>query len=242
MTGRHSTSERFDRELRRAAQGLVSQELPPGTLDPALGPRPRGSYPGVATLAAVVAVLVVVVAITSLPRGSGGPAGTSPAGPVASAPASAPPAFRTTAEIRADLVTLAYSCIAGPTAATVEPGPDAIARQAAVCNAPADIGPLLAAVIVSESADRRVVEAHAKADIVGADTPAARAAVAAVLGKDVAVVVVAGRGNAVSAWVESKLPGLERNDATSTVIDGVALRLDRSATGGYQVEMTLIGS
>jgi hypothetical protein len=240
--GEDRRTARFDRELRLAAQGLVGEELPRGVLDPAVAPRLGRPAPVLATLAAAVVILVVAVAIAGLPRGFGGPGPGSSASVPASAAPSVAPAFRTTAEIRADLVTLRYSCIAGPALASIGPGADAIARQSAVCNAPADIGPLLAAVIVGESADGRVVEAHAKSDIVGADTPAARAAVAAVLGKDAAIIVVAGRGDAVAAWVDAKLPVLEKNDATSTVIDGVALRLDRSATGGYELEMTRTGA
>jgi hypothetical protein len=230
--GEDRRTARFDRELRLAAKGLVGEELPHGVLDPAVAPRIGRPAPVLATLAAAVVILVVAVAIAGLPRGFGGPGPGSSASVPASAAPSVAPAFRTTAEIRADLVTLRYSCIAGPALASIGPGADAIARQSAVCNAPADIGPLLAAVI----------EAHAKSDIVGADTPAARAAVAAVLGKDAAIVVVAGRGDAVAAWVEAKLPVVEKNDATSTVIDGVALRLDRSATGGYELEMTRTGA
>ena len=135
-------------------------------------------------------------------------------------------------------MTLGYSCIVGPAIASPAPGPDAVARQAAVCNAPADIGPLLAAVIVGESAGGQVVEAHAKSDIVGADTPAARAAVAVAVGKDAAVVVRAGRGDAIAGWVQANLPSLAKGGSVSTVIEGLALRLDRGATGGYQVEMT----
>ena len=250
---RHAdVEERFDQELRRAARALATADIPRDVLDPGTGDGVRTSgaagpvragrpLPGLAAIAAAIVVLLLSIGLALAP-GVGGPGAQPSATPAKTPLASGATVFRTTAEIRADLVTLGYGCTVGLPLASIAPVPDAMAREAAVCTPPAASASFLSAVIVGESAGGRVVEIHAKADIVGADTPAARAAIAAAIAKAAAVGVVNGSGTAVAAWVEANLPTLERGQDASTEVVGVTLALDRNATGGYFLVMRQAGA
>jgi hypothetical protein len=237
--------DRFDDALGRAARSLVTEGLPEGILDPAVSEslgrpakvedeRGRRRIPGFAVAGAALVVLLLAAATLApnllLPGGSQAtPAPTASVGP------SPILVFRSTAEIRADLVLLHYACVDGAGDAPVEPGADGVAREAAVCIAPGDAGPLTAVVIVGESIDGRVVEVHAKADIVGFDIPASRRSVAATLAKAVAVVVPEGLGNAVATWVANNVPVVERKGALMVELRGYALRIERNGEGSYSL-------
>lgn len=228
---------RFDVELGRVARSLVSEPLPRDILAVEIGPvRARRSLPGfaVAGVAAVVLLLVSVGLAPVLLPGSSATPGVSPA--TSASPASSPRAsFRATADISADFVRLGYACGAGAPLQTVGSGVDAAVRESAVCTAPADVGPLMAAAIVEESARGAVVGFHAKADIVGEDTKAARLAVADTLAKAVAIAVQAGAGTDVAEWVKGNVPALAPDGGRLAEIDGYVLKLVRNANGGYLV-------
>lgn len=243
-------SERFDEELRRAARALVTEELPRGVLDPAVAAslglgamdgavRPRRALPGFAAVAGAIVVLLVATVVTFVPRSPGGPGSSSSPAPTATPASTTGPLFRTTAEIRAAFEKLRYTCRDGLPLATIGPRLDAIVRESAVCLPPNDLGPFMAAVIVSESASGQVVEAHGKADFTGADTRAGREAIAATLAKAAAVVVTEGAGDAVAQWVSANLVALETNDGVATSIGGLGLKLGRTSDGGYLMSVHL---
>jgi hypothetical protein len=242
---------RFDEELRRAARALVTEEMPRGVLDPAVGAalglgggvagvvRTRRVLPGFAAVAGAVAVLLLATAVAFAPRSPGGPGPSRSSAPAATPVPTAGPLFRTTAEIRADFEKLRYTCRDGLPLATVEPGPDAIVRESAVCLPPDDLGPFMAAVIISEAASGQVVEAHGKADFTGLDTRAGREAIATTLAKAAAVVVTEGAGDAVAQWVSANLVALEPDDGVATTIGGLGLKLGRTTDGGYLLSVHL---
>jgi len=94
----------------------------------------------------------------------------------------------------------------------------------------------MAAVIVGEAKDGRVVEIDAKADVTGDDTPAARDAIAETLAKAVAFAVQGqDTANELAAWVVDVLPPLGLSNGNSTEIGGFAIKLIRGQSGGYQL-------
>lgn len=253
MTGQFDGDGRFDDELRRAARALVTEELPRGLLDPSIGAslgghdgvvRARRALPGLASVAGAVAVLLLATAVVFAPGSPGGPGASSTATPSPTAP-TAPPSpaptspLRTADEIRADFARLHYTCGPGLPLSTIEPGPDAVVREAVVCLAPVDAGPLDGAVIVGESASGQVVEVHAKADIVGADTQEARAAIAELLAKAAAVAAHQGDGSTLATWVLGHAPSLEPDEGASTELLGLGLKLGRTTNGGYSLSVHL---
>ncbi len=237
---------RFDEELRRTARSLVSGQLPGDVLDEqvssslGLGLGVEGSVAGrrpVPALAAFVGLAVVLVLSSAIAFGPRLPGGPGPSPTESPAPTIAA-AFRTTAQIRADYLTLGYTCQAGQTIGPTSTGRDAIVRESAICLPRTDGEPYLAAVIVGESAAGQVVEVHAKADLVGADVAASRAALATLFAKAAAVVVLEGSGTPVGTWVELNLPALDANGSVSTTTGGVHLVMSRSATGSYTLRLT----
>ena len=168
---------RFEDELRRAARGLITEELPRGILDPGLAPvnesswQPRRAASGLATAVAAVVVLLLATVVALVPGAP--PQPTEPAPSVLGSPAKSPgpPGFRPTSLIRANLAKIDYTCNDGQSLPSVGSGPDAVVREAAVCMAPGDIGPLIAAVIVGEASRGAVIEVVVKSDIMGVDTP-----------------------------------------------------------------------
>ena len=247
---------RFDAELSRAARALATEDLPRGILDAGLvrgaggagTVRARRSVPAYAGFAAVI-VLLVATAIALVP-GGGPPAASTPPSPTASStPASGPSAspaatpfppgtFRTTLDIRADFVRLRYDCRRGNELLPTGPSPSAMVMEGAICTAPADAGPYIAAVIVGEARDGRVVEVHVKANLTGDDTPAARAEIAVPLAKAVAIAASgAGVGDQLAAWVLDAVPTLTLDDSDSTELLGFVMKVTRSSSGAYQLVM-----
>ncbi|HJP88335.1 MAG TPA: hypothetical protein VJ850_04805 [Candidatus Limnocylindrales bacterium] len=237
------TEARFDAELSRAARGLVSEDLPRGVLDAALAPgaglagsvrgrRPVPLFAG--TIAALVLLLASVIALA--------PGGFPPASPSPSpspSPAASPAvhgAFRPTIDIRADFMHLRYSCAPGSAFSSIGPSPSDPLREGVVCTAPADAGPYISVVIVSEAADGRPVEIHAKADLTEADTPAARSEIAVPLAKSAAI-AASGQavGNALAQWVLDTIRTLEPSGSESTEVLGFSMQLLRNPNGGYQL-------
>jgi hypothetical protein len=239
---RRSADDRFDDVLERVAHSLVSERLPHGVLDPAVsdslgmpatGEDEGGSrrIPGLAVAGTALVVLLLAAATLAptllLPGGSP----PTPA-PSATADPSVTPTFRSTTEIRRDLVLLGYACVDGAGDAAIESGAGA-AREAARCTAPEGVGPLTAAVIVGESLEGRVIEVRATAEIVGFDVPASRRSVASTMAKAVAVVVPEGLGNAVATWLANNVPVVEPEGTVTVELRGYALQVDRDVDGIY---------
>ncbi|MEO8273628.1 MAG: hypothetical protein ABI620_06155 [Chloroflexota bacterium] len=247
---RAAREQRFEEELGRVSRSLVTEELPrdvlsePVSASLGLGRAVDGSVsarrplPGLATAAAVAVVLLLATVVVVAPQLPGGPGpSASPAASASPTPTTAP-VFRTSAEIRTDFEALEYTCRAGQVLASVAPGPSAFVRESVICT-PVATDVFMAAVIVGESASGVVVEVHAKADFVGADTPTARAAVASTLAKAAAIVVRAGTGTAVGSWVESNVPAIESNGVAKAQVDGYAVLLKRTSDGGYQLTISI---
>jgi hypothetical protein len=240
------TEARFDEELRRAARSLITEELPMDILDPALAPgggllgggvRPRMALPGVTAAAASLVVLLLASAVALAP-GTPGPSASPPAteslGMNVSPKPTSGPVLRSTGQIRAELVDLGYACNDGPRIESPLPGPDAVVRDSAICEAPAGLGPLTAAVVVGEAAGARVVLVNIKADIVGEDTPAAREAVAQAMAKAAALVTVnKADGSYIGSWIVAKIPALEPREGVELERGGLFLRINRSTSGAF---------
>jgi hypothetical protein len=236
-------SERFDDELRRAARRLVTEELPPGMLDPGLiaspaesGVRARRALPGLATSGAAVALLIVTIAIGLAP---GGPDPSASLVPTSAASLVTGPVFRSTTEIVAQVAALGYSCNDGQPLPTSGAGAGLAVRESAVCISPDDAGPLFVAIIVAESAAREVVWVAFKSDIVGDDTPAAREAVATTLARLVdRSMPEAGSSRAVGAFILARLPLLEPGaPPAADDLGGIDVSIDRHETGTYIVSV-----
>ena len=233
---------RFDDELRRAARRLVTEELPPGILDPHLagsparsGVRARRALPGFATAVTAVALLVLAVGIGLAP---GGPVPSASPRPTPAPSVPAGPVFRSTTEIVAHALALGYACDDGnplPTGA----GAGAAVRESAVCTSPSDAGPFFAAIIVAESATREVVWVAFKADIVGDDTPAAREAIATTLdGLLARSMGDPGSANVVGSFIRARLPGQDPGaPPAADDLAGIDDSIDRHETGTYIVSV-----
>jgi hypothetical protein len=252
---RGDLESRFDAELARAARSLVTADLPRGILDAGLSPagsgagvvRGRRSVPAFAGIAAAL-VLLLASAIALAP---GGIPGTSQVPPTLAAPTSSPAtssapsassgpvlhgSFRSTGEITADFENLRYACHEGNVILANGPSPSAMVKEGAVCTAPTDDGPYIAAVIVGLAADGRIVEVHVKADLTGEDTTPAREAIAVPLAKAVAISAQGqGTGNALAAWVIGVVPSLSPGMGNSTELLGFGVKIVRSSSGGYQL-------
>ena len=240
-----SDDPRFDRELGRAARGLVTEELPRGVLDASLAPgfgspgvvRGRRSLPALAGIA-VALVLLAATAIALYPGGRP-PVPTPPPSASPSPTAGVIARFRSTLDIRADFSRLHYACVTGSPLPSTDPSPSAPVREGAICTAPADAGPYTGVVIISEAADGNVVELHAKADVTGgADTTVDRSEIAKALAKAVAV-AASGQAvaNELADWVLATVPTIEPSLGAGTEIEGFSLKIVRNALGGYQLFM-----
>jgi hypothetical protein len=240
----------FDAELRRAARALVREDLPPGILGvghESTGGRgavvrPRQSLPAYAAVAAAV-VLLLGTALALVPGGVGpSPSPTS----IQATPTTRPETtleihgtLRSSADIRADFERLGYVCQPGNPVLPVGPSSSVVVREGVVCAAPVDAGPDTVAAIAGEAADGRVVEFHAKADIVGTETAAAREAVAASLAKAAAIAASGpGSGNQLAAWVTAVVPSLGRSSSNSSSIAGFSIKVVRSSSGSYQLVLS----
>jgi hypothetical protein len=238
-------NDRFDEELRRAARRLVTEDLPAGVLDPAVGPPvgiasgSRGLAPGFATGLAALAILVLATIVGLGPTTEPG-ATPTPTPPPSLLPSKGPgPVFRTTVDLVAHVIALDYRCNDGLPLPTSGPSAGLAVRQSAVCTAPADVGPLQAAIIVGESAAGDVVTVRLKANIVGADTPAARGAVAKALAEVVERAYAdAPAGTVAGAYVITTLPALEPTPTNATTeVGGVQVTLERAEDGWYLITL-----
>jgi hypothetical protein len=236
---------RFDAELRTAARGLVHGELPDGVLDPQFVPARAGIrdglVPGLAAAAVVVVLLLGVTALVIAPGSPFGP-GTTGSAPV-STPVPTPAPFRGTSEIVGHVVAQGYSCNDGYKLPTSGPSAGPAVRESAVCNAPEDIGALIAAIIVGEGVSGDVVTIWMHADIMGEDSPTNRDAVARVLAK-LALMSFAGAeaGRAASDAMLWHLPRLVHGETWTGDVAGHRLTIERHQNGGYRVTITPLAS
>jgi hypothetical protein len=258
VTSKRRPPERFDEELRRAARSMVTEPLPPGTLEEALTGRPadglraRRTLPGFATAVTTIALLILATAVALAPGGpepSASPAiptaaGSPAVGSATPIPSPAPtkgagPIFRPTTDIVGHVTALGYACNDGQALPTGRPSSDLAVRESALCSTAKEVEPLFAAIIVAESAERVVVRISFKADIVGTDTAAARDAVAAELARLVARSMPDSlRGAAVGGHIVERLPSLERGSPPAIAdVAGVRISLERHETGTYIVNL-----
>jgi hypothetical protein len=241
-------AQRFDDELRRSARSLVVEDLPAGILEPGVGPgvdgfRVRRSVPGLAPAAALVVILLLATTVAIGPgSNNASPTPESP-GPslAATTPGKSPSAatgyFRRTDQIRADLAKLDWTCNDGMPLDSVEPGPNAVVRESAVCTAPETVGKFMAAVLIGEAARGEVVEYGIKADLLLEDSPSVRDGVALALAKALALAPLErGDGPALSAWLTAKLPALVPGERVDIDLAGFNVSIERlSTTGGWLV-------
>lgn len=236
-------SVRFDDALRRAARGIVAEELPSGILAPGLvagpdgvrhGPALRGFAPGLAGMAAAVMILVLATGIALAPGGFGGPT-ISP--PVESSFAATVPLFRTSAALATDLRGLGYQCGPGGALPTVGSRPGQAEREGLVCVTQKDDPTKQAALITGETGASEVVRVTIKGEPVGTDPEAAIEELATAFAKLTFISIVDPVAAPVAGnWVNAELPKLTAepaNDTAVNVIGGIRLTLERSALGGY---------
>jgi hypothetical protein len=232
---------RFDDELRRAARGLVMEELPRGVLDQeVLGTTGRGvisrrGAPGLAATVAAALILLTAAAIALAPATAPSPAASpTPVPTQTKAPFVEP--FRSTDVIRGQLAKLGYSCNDGFPSSSVGPEADAVTREATVCTAPQSSGPFVMAVIVGEAANGKVVELTIKSDLVGTDDADSRAALAAGVAKVFSGAFVdEGAGQNGGSWAKVLLPQLERGDDIDVILRQVSFRASRLASSSYLI-------
>jgi hypothetical protein len=221
----------------------VTEELPPGVLEPRLGGsagasgvRTSRALTGFATATSGIALLIIALAIGLAPEGPG--PSTSPlATPTASVLAG--PTFRSTTEIVAQVAALGYSCDDGNPLPSGAAGTGLAVRESAVCTSPDGAGPFFVAIIVGESSAREVVWVAFKADIVGADTPSAREALAASLtGLVDRSMADSGSSEAVGSFILARLPSLEPGaPPAADDLAGIDISIDRHETGTYIVSV-----
>jgi hypothetical protein len=237
---------RFDDALRRSAQGLVTERLPYGVLDPELAPaRPGGvlamrhAAPGLASIFAAVVVLMVATAVAIAPGGLGG--GTQPPDSGFTVEV---PTFRSSFELMPSLDELDYLCTTGHALPTTGPSARAGEREGGVCLTPKTIERASAKIIPVENGDGEVVEVTIAGELYGTGTIASRAELAAVMAKlttlsigDPAVGAQAG------AFVEETLPRLRvlaTGDVVRHVVGDVQIVLRRHIAGDYFLVLTRI--
>jgi len=236
-------SVQFDDALRRTARAIAVEELPRGILDPGLvgglgevrhGPTLRGFQPGLAGMAAALAVLILATGVVLAPGGISNPTATPP---LPTGLASTLPLFRASASIEVDLRKLEYACAPGSPLQTSDSSSGMAAREGVVCVTPKEDTTKSVALITLESDAGEVVSVAIKGDLVGTDTVAATEALAAAMAK-LAFAAVADPVDApaIGNWVNGAIPKLRvlpRGDAAVNAIGEIRLTLERSASGNF---------
>ena len=230
---------RFDDALRRSAQGLVTERMPHGVLDPELAPARIGGVlgmrhaaPGLASIFAAVVILMVATAVAVAPGGLGG--GTAPPDSGFTVEI---PTFRSTADIVRSVQALDYSCIPGHALPTTGPSARPGEREGVVCLTPKSIESATAKIIPVENGDSEIVEVTIAGELYGTDTVASRAELAAVMGKLTALSIGnPAVGAQAGAFVEETLPRLRvlpSGDDALLIIGDIRIFLQRYIAGGY---------
>ena len=239
---------RFDDALRRTARAIVVEELPRGILDPGLAAAPgtvrrgtalRGFQPGLAGVAAAVAILILATGIALIPGGLVNPR-TTPTLPTSTGLASIVPLFRPTAAIAADANVLKLTCIPGGPLPTHDARPGQPEREGVVCASVKDDATKMVALITGESGAGDVVRVWIKGELVGS-TLEATEALAIGFAKltfvsiaDPAVAPVAGD------WVDETLRELRllpEGDSAIRVLGGIQFTFERNPSGDFMLRM-----
>jgi hypothetical protein len=237
---------RFDDALRRSAQGLVTERLPYGVLDPELAPaRIGGVLPtphaasGLASIFAAVVVLMIATAVAVAPGGLTG--GTEPPDSGFTVQI---PTFRSSFELVPSLQKRDYLCTSGHALPTSGPSARLGEREGGHCLTPKSIERASATIIAVENGDGDVVEVTIAGKLYGTGTVSSRAELAAVMGKlttlsigDPAVAVEAG------TFVERTLPRLKvlaSGDVARHIVGDVQIVLERYIAGDYFLVLTRV--
>jgi hypothetical protein len=237
-------SVQFDDALRRTARSMAGEELPRGVLDPGLaggpggvrrGPALRSFAPGLAGMAAAIAILILATGIPLPPGAIVNPTVSAP--PVESSLASTAPLFRSSASIASDLRGQKYVCNPGNPIPTSTSSLGRAEREGVVCEAPKEDTTKSAALITIESEAGDVISIAIKGDLVGTDTVAATERLASAMAK-LAFAAVADPVDApvIGEWVNGAIPKLRvlpRGDAAVNAIGEIRLTLERSASGNF---------
>ena len=235
---------RFDDALRRSAQGLVTERMPYGVLDPELAPERIGGVlgmrhvaPGLASIFAAVVILMVATAVAIAPGGLGG--GTQPPDSGLTIDV---PTLRSSFDLMPSLQELDYLCNAGHALPTTGPSARAGEREGGVCVTPKTFERASAKIIPVENGDGEVVEVTIAGELYGTGTIASRAELAAVFGKLTTLSIgnpeVAAQAG---AFVEETLPRLRvlaSGDVVRHVVGDVQIVLQRYIAGDYFLVLT----
>ena len=236
---------RFDDELERSARRLISEDLPRGILDPGLSgkvnvvPRMPALAPGVTAGVAGLAIIVLVTVVGIRPVLSPGQTQTLP--PLAQIEASPSSPLVSLAQLTAALQEiLGYDCRAGDAPLAPESSGGS-AGTSATCTKPPDAGPYTAAVTVDASPRGEVFRVTITAELVGAQGPRERDAVATAMAK-VAAEAFIGQGPGLRAanFVFGKASQLSGPAWAMGINEsGVWLDLRRLADGGYVAHLSV---
>ena len=235
---------RFDDALRRSAQGLVTERLPYGILDPELAPARIGGVlpmrhvaPGLASVFAAVVILMVATAVAIAPGGLGG--GTQP--PESGFTVELP-TFRSSFDLMPSLQALDYFCNTGHALPTSGPSARLGEREGGVCLTPKTIENASATIIPVENGDGEVVEVTISGELYGTGTIASRAELAAVFGKLTTLSIGnPATGAQAGDFVEETLPRLRvlpSGDVVRHIVGDVQIVLQRFIAGDYYLVLT----
>lgn len=235
---------RFDDELARSAKRLIAEELPRGILDPGLSgkvhvvPRMPALAPGVSAGVAGLAIIVLLTVVGVRPVLTPGQTQTAP--PFSQVEEPPTSALFSLGQMTAALAeTLGYDCRAGDAPASGSSGGPAGAS--ATCTAPADAGPFTAAVTVDTSPTGEVVLVTITAEIVGAQGPRERDAVATAMAKVAAEAFIdQGSGVRAANFVFEKASQLSGPAWAMGINEsGVRVDLRRLTDGGYLARLSV---
>lgn len=232
---------RFDDALRRSAQGLVTEQLPYGVLDPELAPARIGGVPSMRHaapgLASIFAAVVIVLIATTVAVAPG------PLGPQTQPPDSGFQVeigtFRATVDVIRGLQALKYHCNPGGALPTSGPSARAGEREGVVCLTPKTIDSASAKITPIETGDGEVVEVSMRGELYGTDTLTSRDQLAAAMAQMTSLALADPETAAdAAAFVEETLPRLRvlpSGDNALLIVGGVRISLERFIAGGYSL-------
>lgn len=239
---------RFDDALRRTARAIAVEQLPPGILDPGLAVAPgtvrrgtalRGFQPGLAGVAAAVAILILATGIALVPGGLVNPRAT-PTAPTDTGLASAAPLFRPTAAIAADASVLKLACMPGGPLPTHDARPGGPEREGVVCASVNEDATKKVALITGETGAGDVVSVSIKGELVGS-TIEATDALAIGFAKLTFISIADPRVAPVAGdWVDQTLRDLRvlsGGDSVTRVLGGIRFTFERNPSGDFMLRM-----
>lgn len=227
--------ESFDEELRRAARGFATTELPADLLSGSSGALPPESVNGSPVRAASrgVAVGALVVVILGLALWSNAPrlgVGSSP--------------FRTTAAIEQELTEAGIRCRAGAvgTALPAEPAASPAPIEAAICPIPAASAPMRGGLTVLESPKGTIVEVFIKADVATAATADRETLlIETIRGLLLAATSDRRTGEEIVAWLTNVGPSTTPGTSHERTIGGIDLTFERLTATIYLLQLIPAG-